>query len=313
MIQYPSALSPGDTVALISTARRVSADDVAVMTEAVTAQGYRVSHGPHLLASHHQWAGTDAQRLSDLQWALDHPSARAVLCARGGYGTARLLDAVDLRGIAAEPKWLVGFSDVTALHAALLRVGVASIHGPMGISWAPRFELSAASLASVFAALQGDAPAFDHVPPSHRALRPGVAEGRLMGGNLSLVVHLIGSRDALPLDGALLVLEDLDEYTYHIDRMLLQLRRWGAFERIAGLVVGQFMDLKEKPESPFGGDVFDMIAHHTAAAGCPVGLGFGIGHGRDNQAWVHGAWARLTVQPDRVQLHYGPEPATALR
>ena len=304
----PPALAPGDTVLMVSTARRVAPDDVAAAEAALRTAGYDVQRGPHLLAAHHQWAGTDAQRLSDLQWALDHPTARAVICARGGYGTSRLIEALDLSGIVARPKWVVGFSDVTALHAALLRAGVASLHGPMAISWAERFGLEADSLHGVLEALAGQPPEFDFAPVAAVGLRPGRAQGRLMGGNLSLVVHLLGSADALPLEGALLVLEDLDEYTYHIDRMLLQLRRAGAFARVAGLVVGDFIDLKEKPESPFGAGALEMIAEHTARWGCPVGVGFGIGHGRRNLPWVHGAWAELSVEPGRVRLSYRPEP-----
>ncbi len=300
----PPPLAPGARVALISTARRVDEADVRLMESAIRQAGYVPVRGAHLLAQHHQWAGTDAQRLSDLQWALDDADIAAVLCARGGYGTSRLLEAVDLSGIAQRPKWVVGYSDVTALLAALYRVGVASVHGPMGISWAPRFGLEAASLASVWQALAGAAPSLDVNVSKPTGLRAGVAEGPLVGGNLSLVVHLIGSRDALPLEGSLLVIEDLDEYSYHIDRMLLQLRRAGAFERIAGLVVGQFLDLKEKPESPFGGDVADMIAHHTAPYACPVALGLPIGHGAQNMAWVHGARARLSVTAERICLDY---------
>jgi muramoyltetrapeptide carboxypeptidase len=295
-------LQPGDAIAVISTARRVTPVELEPFFAMVRARGYLPVTGPHLYAQHHQWAGTDAERLSDLQWAISNPEIKAIWCARGGYGSSRLLEAVDWRPLLAAPKWVIGFSDITAIHAALFRRGIASLHAPMGLSYQPAAGVSAASLSSAFDLLSGTLPHCEFSPSVSAALSAGRVCGRLVGGNLSLVVHLLGTPDALPFDGNLLVLEDLDEYRYHIDRMLVQLRRAGAFERIAGLVVGSFSDLKDKPDNPFGSDALEMIAHHTAPYSCVVGTGFSFGHGAENHAFVHGALAELDVTPSRVSL-----------
>jgi muramoyltetrapeptide carboxypeptidase len=301
-LAWPDFLRPGDAIAVISTARKVTPLELEPFFAAIKARGYVPVQGPHLYAQHHQWAGTDAERLSDLQWAMNDPTIKAIWCARGGYGSSRLLDAVDWSPLIAAPKWIIGFSDVTAIHAALYRRGIASIHGPMGLSFIPAAGVSRASLDSAFNILSGELPQYEFTHRAPTALQHGLARGRLIGGNLSLLVHLLGTPDALPLDGNLLVLEDLDEYRYHIDRMLVQLRRTGAFERISGLVVGSFTHLKDKPENPFGSDALDMIAQHTAAYSCVVATGFPFGHGAENHAFVHGALAELEVTPSGVRL-----------
>jgi muramoyltetrapeptide carboxypeptidase len=299
---WPDFLRPGDAIAVISTARKVTSDDLEPFFAAVRARGYQPVPGPNLYAQHHQWAGTDAERLSDLQWAISDPEIKAVWCTRGGYGSSRLLDAVDWRPLLDSPKWVLGFSDITSIHAALFRRGIASLHAPMGLSYLPAAGVSTASLDLPFDILKGRVPQYEFSPSVHTALSAGRASGRLIGGNLSLVVHLLGTPDVLPFDGNLLVLEDLDEYRYHIDRMLVQLRRAGAFERIAGLVVGTFCDLKDKPENPYGSDALDMIAHHTAPYSCVVGTSFPFGHTTENHAFVHGALAELEVTPSHVRL-----------
>ncbi len=244
------------------------------------------------------FSGTDAERLEDLQRMLDDPSIKAVLCARGGYGTSRIIDQLSFRRFRRHPKWLIGYSDITVLLAHVgRRYNIAALHAPMagafaGGEWGNPYVLS------LKAALEGRKARYE--APVHDLNRNGKAQGQLVGGNLSLVAHLIGTRSGIQTKGRILFLEDVGEYLYNVDRMMVQLKRAGLLDQPAALVIGGFTDNKDTPR-PFGTTVEQIIAGHIPA-GYPVCFGFPVSHEKENYALKTGVEYALTVSPKRIQL-----------
>ena len=288
----PPFLQPGQRVAIVATARKVSPAEVEAATQILTAWGLDVVLGESIGADHHQFAGSDELRRRDLQRQLDDPAIRAVFCARGGYGTARLLDELDFDRFAEAPKWVAGFSDITVLHSHLLRLGYQSIHSTMPFAFGqPGSELAMSSLRSV---LFGESISYEAA--AHPLNRPGTATGELVGGNLSLLQTATGTSSQASFAGRILFLEDLDEYLYHIDRMLLHLHRSGQLAGLAGLVVGHFSQMRDNT-IPFGQEAYEIIDHYAQRYSFPVGYGFPVGHEADNRALVVGRPATLAVGP----------------
>jgi muramoyltetrapeptide carboxypeptidase len=286
----PPFLQPGQRVAIVATARKVSPAEVEAATRILTTWGLEVVLGESIGAAAHQFAGSDELRRHDLQRQLDDPAIRAIFCARGGYGTARLLDELDFDGFARAPKWVAGFSDITVLNGHLLQLGYQSIHGAMPFAFGqPGGELALSSLHST---LFGESIAYE--APAHPLNRPGTATGELVGGNLSLLQTSTGTRSQASFAGRILFLEDLDEYLYHIDRMLLHLHRSGQLAGLAGLVVGHFSQMRDNA-IPFGQEAYEIIDHYARRYEFPVGYNFPVGHEADNRALVVGRPATLTV------------------
>jgi muramoyltetrapeptide carboxypeptidase len=286
----PPFLQPGQRVAIVATARKVSPAEVEAARQLLTGWGLDVVLGDSIGAAHHQFAGADDQRRRDLQRQLDDPSIRAIFCARGGYGTARLVDELDFRHFAESPKWLAGFSDITVLNSHLLRLGYQSIHGTMPFAFGqPGGELALSSLRSI---LFGESVSYE--ASAHPLNRPGTATGELVGGNLSLLHTITGTSSQASFAGRILFLEDLDEYLYHIDRMLLHLHRSGQLAGLAGLAVGHFSQMRDNA-IPFGQEAYEIIDHYAQRYDFPVGYNFPIGHEADNRALVVGRPATLVV------------------
>lgn len=286
----PPFLQPGQRVAIVATARKVSPAEVEAATQILSTWGLEVVLGESIGAAAHQFAGDDTLRRRDLQHQLDDPAIRAIFCARGGYGTARLLDELDFGGFARAPKWVAGFSDITVLNGHLLQLGYQSIHGAMPFAFGQAGgELALSSLRSV---LFGKSIAYE--APAHVLNRPGTATGELVGGNLSLLQTSTGTRSQASFAGRILFLEDLDEYLYHIDRMLLHLHRSGQLAGLAGLVVGHFSQMRDNA-IPFGQEAYEIIDHYARRYEFPVGYNFPVGHEADNRALVVGRPATLTV------------------
>ena len=288
----PPFLAPGQRVALVATARKTSAAEVAAAAHTLTAWGLEVVLGESIGAASHQFAGDDDLRRRDLQRQLDDPAIRAVFCCRGGYGTARLVDELDFTGFSQYPKWVAGFSDITVLNCHLLQLGYQSLHSTMPVLFGQAG--GAAALASLRAALFGEALAYAAAP--HALNRPGTATGELVGGNLSLLHTLTGTRSQVSFAGRILFLEDLDEYLYHLDRMLLHLHRSGQLVGVAGLAVGYFSQMRDNA-IPFGQTAPEIIDHYARRYDFPVGYCFPIGHEADNRALVVGRLATLVVGP----------------
>lgn len=281
--QHPPALVPGARVAVIAPA---SAFDRPSFEGglAVVAARYDVHHRAALFERHRYLAGSDSRRLSELTDALLDPEIRGVFCARGGYGATRLLQYLGSVKLAG-PKPLVGFSDITALHLWLQSRGVASIHGPV-LTQLP--QLPVATHQRLFALLESSSPA-----PALRATDtyvPGVAEGPLLGGNLSVVTRMLGTPWLASLDGAILLLEDLGERPYRLDRMWTHLALAGVFSRVRGIALGSFTNCEERDADYSAADVLRDLA---VATGLPCAAGFPIGHGVMNEPVPLGTRVRL--------------------
>ncbi|HEX8503728.1 MAG TPA: LD-carboxypeptidase, partial [Hymenobacter sp.] len=290
-VLFPPALQPGQRVAIVSPARKISVTELAPAIQTLQDWGLDVVLGESIAGDHHQFAGDDNLRRRDFQRQLDDPSIRAILCARGGYGTARIVDELNFTAFARQPKWVAGFSDVTVLNSHLLALGHASIHGVMPVL----FHQAGGELAleTLRRALFGEA--FQPIAvPAHPLNRPGTATGELVGGNLSLLQTITGAASQVGFAGRILFLEDLDEYLYHIDRMLLHLHRSGQLAGLAGLVVGHFSQMRDNAV-PFGSAAYEIIDRFARMHAFPVGYGFPIGHEADNLALVVGQTITLTV------------------
>lgn len=314
MTVRPPRLARGSRVALVAPAGPLGErDDLQRGIELCQALGYEPVPGAHVLDRYGYLAGTDQARLADLNQALRDPAVDAVWCLRGGYGVTRILQSVDLDALVRHPKAVIGYSDVTALLLALHRAtGVVTFHGPMS-----RASLSAFSrihFERVLAEPMAAGPLGRLTPPSGvlvprtpriRAVRGGSAEGRLVGGNLTLLTALAGTRHFPDLEGALLFLEDVGEDLYRVDRMFAQLRMIGAFDRLAGVIVGQFTEMKRGAGDGGALGFDEVLATYFGALGVPVAYGFPIGHVDDQWTLPIGIRARFDATAGVVELLEG--------
>lgn len=261
--------------------------------------GYNVKVGKTLGNQHHYFAGTDEERLSDLQAMLDDAQVKAILCGRGGYGVSRIIDRLDFTAFNRQPKWIIGYSDITVLHSHLCAAfNTASLHSPM----AAAFNDGGAGnvfIQSLKKILAGEKLTYSC--GAHAYNRAGVVEGALVGGNLTLLAHLIGSASSIDTTGKILFIEDVGEYIYNVDRMMVQLQRAGVLANLAGLVVGSFTDTKDTV-TPFGQQVYEVINDKIAGYNYPVCFDFPVGHTDNNYPLVHGARHRLAVNAGGVTL-----------
>lgn len=301
MMQLPPYVKPGDLVGITAPARWVDPEDIRQFLSLLEGEGLKTMTGS-IHRRYHQFAGEDRNRLDDLQLMLDHPDVRAIFCARGGYGTLRLLDKIDMRGIAQHPKWVVGFSDITVLHACLqMRIGMASIHGAMPYTLREVTGTDDPAVSSLFGILKGALPSY--TVPAHPLNREGTATGVLLGGNLSVLYSLTGTLFQIPTRGAVLFLEDVDEYLYHIDRMMQNLKLSGMLENLAGLVIGGMTDMHDN-EVPFGMDATEIIRGAVEEYNFPVCFNFPAGHVEGNMAMVLGRSVTLEVNHNGSRLAY---------
>ncbi|MBD0258150.1 MAG: LD-carboxypeptidase [Cytophagales bacterium] len=292
----PLPVRSGQKVTVLAPAGRISREAVAAGLDGLRNWGLEVATGEHLFARLHQFAGTDAQRLADLQRALDDPGTAAILCARGGYGTTRIVDGLDFTAFLRQPKWLVGYSDITTLHLHLHRLGVESLHATMPLLFGRDTPPSIGSLRNLL--FGGE---MDYSVAPHQLNRPGEGSGVLVGGNLALLVSNIGTASDVDTQNKILFLEDINEYLYSLDRMMIQMKRSGKLAGLAGLVVGHFTDSKDN-DIPFGKDPYEIVADAVRAYGFPVCYGFPVGHEPENRAMPCGRTVHLAVGPDGVIL-----------
>ena len=299
-VLVPKSLKAGDTIAIIPTARAIQEDELRAGIALAESWGLKVRLGAGVGRKRFQQAGTAQERTEDLQNAINDPEIRAIWCARGGYGTVHLLEGLDTAPLKKDPKWIIGFSDITALHNAMLKLGVASLHAQMPFNVEGKSLLAKESLRK---ALFGEAYVVDG--PSAPAQRTGTCEATLVGGNLSVLYSLRGTPFDLDPSGGILFLEDLDELRYHADRMIQNLKLGGWFRRLAGLVIGGMSDMRDKnPDDPFGKEVDAMIAEAAEPYGYPVCYGFPAGHIDDNRALIMGQKAKLRVTANGATLSF---------
>lgn len=297
MSLIPPYLKKGDTILVIGTARARSRESLKPAMDLLKAWGLKVVPGKNLYKISHQFAGTDAERTHDLQWAIEHKTARAVLIAGGGYGTLRIIDRVNIKPLLKFPKWFVGYSDTTVVHARLAKLGVAAIHGTMAF----QFAKNEAATLSVKRLLFGENLTYDVVP--HELNRAGSAKAELVGGNLSLLYALSGSVDDIDTRNKILFIEDLDEQLYHIDRMMLQLKRSGKLKHLKGLLVGGMTEMKDNAV-PYGKTAEQIIFDAVKEYRYPVCFNFQAGHIERNTALYLNRKVHLTVTKNKTDLSY---------
>jgi muramoyltetrapeptide carboxypeptidase len=293
----PPYLQKGDKVAILSPASYPSTENWKQGVEVLESWGLQVINSPHYLSRHFGLGGTDEERLSDLQQMVDDPSIKAIFPIRGGYGSSRLLDSLDFTGFQANPKWIIGFSDITALLCEVDRRGYASIHGPMPHNFCQKGGESA--LQNLHTALFSGTVSINTI--SHPLNRAGESSAEMIGGNLSLLCHLVGTPTFASTEGKILFIEEVGERLYHVDRMLVQLKRAGLFQNLAGLLVGGFTDCNEASLT-IGKSAYELVAEHTSTYSFPVAYNFPAGHIPNNQPLIFGVKSNLLVNSLEVQL-----------
>lgn len=293
----PHPLKKGDKIAIVATARKISKEEISFAKEYIESRGFTVVLGANLFAVDNQFAGTDIERTADLQRALNNDDIKAVLCARGGYGTVRIIDKLDFTNFVEHPKWICGYSDVTALHTHIqLNYDVQTLHSTMPINFKNNTK---EALDSLFDALEGNNVKYEF--PSHPLNRNGHCNGEVIGGNLSMIYSILGSNSIGDLSDRILFLEDLDEYLYHIDRMMMNLKRNGILDNIAGLIVGGMTDMNDNTV-PFGKTAEEIIADAVKEYDYPVCFNFPAGHINDNRTIILGREISLNVEDDKVNF-----------
>lgn len=300
MIKIPPYLKTGDKVAIVATARKISEEELAPCIQKLQEWGLEVVKGLHVHAIHFQFAGTTEQRISDLQWALDDTTIKAVFCARGGYGTVKLIDHIDFTTFKKHPKWIVGYSDITVLHSHLhQQMGVASIHATMPINY-PKDGSNNEALHTLKKALFGDDLEIS-IPSENLLNRSGYIKAPLIGGNLSILYSLMGSNSQIDTAGKILFLEDLDEYLYHVDRMMMNMKRGRMLENLAGLLIGGMTDMNDNATA-YGKTAYEIIANAVKEYNYPVAFDFPVGHWEDNRALICGMVHELNVDESTIYL-----------
>ena len=289
-MQKPANLKQGDKVVILSTARKISEAEILPAKKILEEWGLTVVLGDNLFEEEDQFCGSTAQRTSDFQNALDDESVKAVICARGGYGTVKIIDALDFSIFKTNPKWIVGYSDVTVLHNHINQIfNIETLHATMPINFLSNTKKSLESLKN---ALFGEV--LNYTFDSYEMNKEGVAVGEFVGGNLSILYSLTGTNSQINTKGKILFLEDLDEYLYHVDRMMMNLDRAGMLADLAGLVVGGMSDMNDNV-IPFGKTAKDIIKETVSKYGYPVCFEFPAGHIDDNRALMMGREAALEV------------------
>ena len=296
-IQFPPYLQEGDRVTIISPAGKIDKNFLKDAKKTLESWGLEVVISKHAAGEAGRFSGSVKQRTADLQWAMDDESTKAILCSRGGYGAIHLIDQIDFTKFRENPKWLLGYSDITLLHELLQYNGFASVHSPMArhLSVEPKDDVCSLHLKNL---LFGELPTYQS--PKHKLNIKGTAKGTLRGGNLSVLYGLRGTPYDFPAEGTILFIEDIGERPYHIDRMMNNLKLGGVLEKLSGLIVGQFTEYEE--DLSIGKEVYEMIADMVTPYGYPVCFNFPVGHVVNNVPLICGCETELTVGNNGAEL-----------
>jgi muramoyltetrapeptide carboxypeptidase len=295
----PPYLKPGDTIGITSPAGFITEKEIQPAVEQIKSWGFTVLQGNTIGKRDFTFGGTDEERKNDFQAMVNNPDVKAILCARGGYGVVRIIDQIDFSAFKKNPKWVIGFSDITVFHSHLhTNVGVASIHSKMCNSfpddWSKAEPIQIDTILSLQKILSGEKLRYKAEPNEKN--RPGTAEGLLVGGNLKMLETMSGTASDISTDGKILFVEDTGEALYNIDRMFCHLKRTGKLNKLKGLLVGGFTGIKaETPGDEFGKTVYDIVNEKIKEFDYPVCFGFPVGHQRNNFALKCGAHHKLTV------------------
>lgn len=298
----PPALKKGDTIMILSPAGKLkdqSAVDPGI--ELANHWGLVVFFGNHLLSQDGTFAGSDEQRLEDLQKALDDPSIKAIWAARGGYGTVRIIDDLDFSNFMAHPKWIVGYSDITVLHNKINELGYQSIHGQMPLTLNLADPVQKEGIHTLHSTLFGKKLAYKIDASSYN--REGESSGQLVGGNLSIVYSMLGSDTNLNMNGRILFIEDVGEALYHIDRMMISLKRAGFFNNCKGVIVGDFK-LKQNVGNSFGKSLEEIVLEAVEGTDFPVVFNFPAGHLDDNRTLLLGSYVDMKISKNKAKISF---------
>ena len=295
----PSFLRAGDNIHIVSPSGAIQPGFIDGATKLLSSWGLKVTEGKYARTAYGRFAGTKDERVADLQQALDDPNVKAILCSRGGYGLAQIIDKIDFSSFAKSPKWLIGFSDITILHNAITALGIASMHGIM-TKYLTELPEESDQITSFKNLLFGTPSNFSIKPEAEN--RPGRAVGKLIGGNLSVMMGMRSTPFDLDFHNNILFIEDVGEKPYQIDRMMQSLRLSGVLKQISGLVVGQFSDYDEDPLMMQS--VAEIILAAVSEYDYPVCFNFPAGHVDYNLSFVLGEQAELFVETDKVHLNY---------
>lgn len=290
----PPKLKIGDTIGIISTARKISLAELKPAITIIESWGLQIKLSNNLFEEDNQFSGTVPERAFDLQSMIDDDSIKGVLCARGGYGTVQIIDQIDFSALIKNPKWVIGYSDVTVIHSHLHNLGIATLHATMPINFSTNSQAALTNLKKI---LFGNAPIIEC--DAHPLNKLGAAKAEIIGGNLSILYALLGSRSDINTDGKILFIEDLDEYLYHIDRMIMSLKRNGKLDSLKAMIVGGMNDMNDN-QIPFGKTAEKIIFDYTKDYDFPICFGFPAGHLQDNRPIVLGAKSKVEITAKKV-------------
>lgn len=295
----PPFLKKGDKVGIVAPARKIWKEELAASLEIIRSNGLDVVYSNNIFSEDNQFAGSDQLRADELQQMIDDKSIKAIMFARGGYGSVRIIDRLDFSNFITNPSWLVGYSDATVFHSHVSKnFDIQTLHASMPINFK---ENTIFSLESLFNVLCGKLPQYEFM--QHHLNRNGSSEGILTGGNLSVLYSLLGSNSFPKTEGRILFLEDLDEYLYHIDRMMMGLKRAGVLSNLTGLLIGSMTDMNDNT-IPFGKTAEEIIRDTVDDYDYPVYFGFPAGHIADNRAIVMGSKVSIKVNKKNGILNF---------
>lgn len=303
--KIPPYLKAGDTIGITSPASYISLDDIQPAVQLIESWGFKVNIGNTIGKKDYTYGGTDDERLADIQFMLNNPEIKAIMCARGGYGFVRIIDRINFNLFRKHPKWLIGFSDITVLHCHVNRhFGIATLHSKMCNSfpadWSNADPIQVTTIESIKQALTGED--LQYMAPASPFNRAGTAKGILVGGNLSMIATLSGTESDLETKDKILFLEDTDEYLYSIDRMLWNLKRSGKLKDLAGLIIGGFKLKPDNAGEEFGKTIGEIVMEKVKDYSYPVCFDFPVGHQRNNMALRCGVPHLLQTGPDGSTL-----------
>jgi muramoyltetrapeptide carboxypeptidase len=297
MFRKPELLKAKDIIRIISPAKAIEPEVIEFAVNKLRELGFEVQISTHCSGKYNYFSGTLNERLSDMQDALDAPDVKAILCARGGYGSVQLVDKLNWERFDQNPKWIIGFSDITVFHQRLAKAGIESIHATMPLNFK---ENSSESLETLVNSLMSGYQSTIEAIPQPLNIE-GEAKGILIGGNASIVYSTLGTNDQPDYSGKILFLEDLSEQLYHIDRIFHSLKKSGVLGEINGLIIGGMTDMKDTQDG-FGQSLEEIIHHHVAHYRIPLAFQFPAGHIEDNRALIFGDLVTLSVQSETVVL-----------
>lgn len=302
----PPYLKAGDVIGITCPAGHISYEEIKPAIRIMESWGFKIRVGNTVNKSDFSFGGTDQERQQDMQAMLDDPAVKAIMCGRGGYGSARIVDQLDFSRFIQQPKWIIGFSDITVLHCHINRLyGIATLHSKMCNSFPDDYSKAEAivqqTISSIKDALTGQQLNYTTYADSRN--RNGRAKGVLIGGNLSMIQSVLGTNSEPDTIGKILFIEEVGEYLYTLDRMFNSLQRAHKLDNLAGLIIGGFNRLKpDDPGEEFGRTVYDIVMEKVKEFSYPVCFGFPVGHQKDNYALKCGVMHELTVKQEEVTL-----------